>query len=81
VSREQRTRLNILISEQTGAAQPAPGRTTRTEQLEDEQEAAAPLEQGTRRRSVFDAPHVADLEREPAPESVEPTADDDTTPR
>jgi hypothetical protein len=79
VSRD-RTRLNIMISEQTGAAArtPAPGRTTRVEQLEDElqdEAEAAPLEQGTRRKSVFDAPHVDDVAREagtPAPDDDAP---------
>ena len=78
MSREQRTRLNIMISEQTGAAaQPqAPGRSSRTEDEQTDAEHEADAQPETRPRSIFDLPfaHDADAERD-----VEPDGDDDAT--
>ncbi len=60
MSRDQRTRLNVMISEQTGAARPGtPGRSTLAEheaaESEAEQHAEAPMTD-TRPRSIFDLP-------------------------
>jgi hypothetical protein len=81
VSREQRTRLNIMISEQTGAAaQPqAPGRSSRAEdeQAETDAEGAqADVQPETRPRSIFDLPFAQDADAE---RDVEPDGDDDAT--
>ncbi len=77
MSREQRTRLNIMISEQTGAAaQPqAPGRSSRAEdeQAETDAEHEADAQPQTRPRSIFDLPFAQD----PAERAVEPDAGDD----
>ena len=81
MSRDQRTRLNVMVSEQTaaGAQARAPGKTALTdEELTDEdkvalEESAAEIvvdgevaiEPAPRKRSVFDSPHADDVARVP----------------
>jgi hypothetical protein len=92
MSRDQRTRLNVMISEQTaaGAQARAPGKTALTdEELTDEEKAAleqsaaevvveGEVETAPRKRSVFDSPHADDVARELGGDVArEPGADDD----